>query len=134
MINNKMTAEIMNTGEYQTDHVVEEMKEALQQEIAMEERNRLEEQQKVEYQKYKAEDDKFLDELKGLWVIGWGIILCRMGVEYWGILLLGRLIINYEQNRVAAAPSNSPSYLRGGGLPDRLGPARNAALFTNLGY
>lgn len=66
MINNKMTAEIMNTGEYQTDHVVEEMKEALQQEIAMEERNRLEEQQKVEYQKYKAEDDKFLDELKGL--------------------------------------------------------------------
>ena len=35
MINSKMITEIMNTGETQTDGTVEEMKEALQQEIAM---------------------------------------------------------------------------------------------------
>lgn len=35
MINGKMITEIMNTGETQTDGMVEEMKNALQQEIAM---------------------------------------------------------------------------------------------------
>ena len=35
MINGKMITEIMNTGETQTDGTVEEMKQALQQEIAM---------------------------------------------------------------------------------------------------
>ena len=32
----------------------------------MEEKNKLAEQEKVEYQKHKAESDKFMDELKGL--------------------------------------------------------------------
>jgi hypothetical protein len=41
MINGKMITEIMNTNETQTDGVVEEMKQALQQEIAMEEKNKL---------------------------------------------------------------------------------------------
>ena len=45
------------------------MKNALQQEIAMEEKNKLMEEEKKEYLKHKAEDDKFLDELKGLWLL-----------------------------------------------------------------
>ena len=32
----------------------------------MEEKNKLAEQEKVEYQKYVAENEKFMDELKGL--------------------------------------------------------------------
>jgi acetyl-CoA carboxylase alpha subunit len=66
MINGKMITEIMNTGDIQTDGMVEDMKNALQQEIALEEKNKLIEEEKKEYQKYKAEDDRFLDELKGL--------------------------------------------------------------------
>lgn len=67
MINNKMMTEIMNTNEAGTDMVVEEMKHALQEEIAMEEKNKLMEQENVQFQKQKAENDKFLDDLKGLW-------------------------------------------------------------------
>ncbi|XP_031505845.1 uncharacterized protein LOC116268266 [Nymphaea colorata] len=48
MINGKMITEIMNTNETQTDGMVEEMKEALQQEIALEEKNKLMEQVKKE--------------------------------------------------------------------------------------
>ncbi len=48
MINGKMITEIMNTGETQTDGMVEDMKNALQQEIAMEEKNKLYEQEKKE--------------------------------------------------------------------------------------
>lgn len=66
MINGKMINEIMSTNEPQTDMVVQDMKNALQQEIAMEEKNKLMEQEKVEIEKYKQENDKYLDELKGL--------------------------------------------------------------------
>lgn len=66
MINGKMITEIMNTGETQTDSTVQEMKRALEQEILMEQKNKMMEQEKVEYQKHKAENDKFLDQLKGL--------------------------------------------------------------------
>lgn len=69
MINNKMMGEIMNSNEISNDAVVEDMKNALQAEIAMEEKNRLLEQEKVEYEKHKVENDKFMDELKGLWMI-----------------------------------------------------------------
>jgi hypothetical protein len=61
MINGKMITEIMSTGETQTDGMVEEMKNALQQEIAMEEKNKLIEEEKKEYLKHKAENDKFID-------------------------------------------------------------------------
>jgi preprotein translocase subunit SecA len=61
MINGKMVTEIMSTGETQTDGMVEEMKNALQQEIAMEEKNKLIEEEKKEYLKHKAENDKFID-------------------------------------------------------------------------
>jgi hypothetical protein len=61
MINGKMVTEIMSTGETQTDGMVEEMKNALQQEIAMEEKNKLIEEEKKEYFKHKAENDKFID-------------------------------------------------------------------------
>ena len=47
MINGKMINEIMSSNEPQTDTVVEEMKNALQQEIAMEEKNKLMEEEKV---------------------------------------------------------------------------------------
>ncbi len=66
MINGKMINEIMSSNEPQTDNVVQEMKNALQQEIAMEEKNKLMEQEKVQIEKYKQENDKYLDELKGL--------------------------------------------------------------------
>lgn len=66
MINGKMITEIMSTGETQTDGMVEEMKEALQQEIALEEKGKLIEEEKKQYLQHKAEEDKFLDELKGL--------------------------------------------------------------------
>lgn len=49
MINNKMVGEIMNTQEIGTDSVVDEMKNALQMEIAMEEKNKLMEQEKIIY-------------------------------------------------------------------------------------
>jgi len=49
MINNKMVGEIMNTQEIGTDAVVDEMKNALHMEIAMEEENKLMEQEKVIY-------------------------------------------------------------------------------------
>lgn len=41
MINNKMMTEIMSTNEVGNDAVVEDMKNALQAEIAMEEKNKL---------------------------------------------------------------------------------------------
>ena len=66
MINNKMMNEIMAGTEVGNDHIVEEMKNVLQQQIAMEEKNKLAEQEKVEYQKYVAENDKFMDDLKAL--------------------------------------------------------------------
>ncbi len=47
MINNKMIGEIMDTKEIGNDSMVEEMKLALQQEIHMQEKNKLEEEQKV---------------------------------------------------------------------------------------
>ena len=46
MINGKMMNEMMNTNDVATDNVAEEMKQALQQEIAMEESNKLMEQEK----------------------------------------------------------------------------------------
>lgn len=66
MINNKMVTELMDTQQPQTDSTVEEMKIALQQEIAMEQQNLLHEQEQAHYMKHKAESDKFLDELNGL--------------------------------------------------------------------
>jgi|LakMenE18May11ns_1017448.scaffolds.fasta_scaffold8014694_1 hypothetical protein len=48
MINGKMINEIMSSNEPQTDMMVEDMKNALQQEIAMEEKNKLVEQEKIE--------------------------------------------------------------------------------------
>jgi hypothetical protein len=66
MINGKMITEIMNTNETQTDGMVEEMKYALQQEIALEEKNKLIEEEKKEYIKHKEENDKFMDELNKL--------------------------------------------------------------------
>lgn len=49
MINNKMMTEIMSGAEVGNDAMVEDMKNALQAEIAMEEKNKLMEQEKVEY-------------------------------------------------------------------------------------
>ena len=66
MINNKMVGEIMNTQQIGTDTIVDEMKQALQQEIAMQEKNKLMEQEKVIYLKQKAEGDKFMNQLKDL--------------------------------------------------------------------
>jgi acetyl-CoA carboxylase alpha subunit len=66
MINNKMVTELMDTQQPQTDATVEEMKLALQQEIAMEQQSLLHEQEQANYMKQKAESDKFLDELNGL--------------------------------------------------------------------
>ncbi len=66
MINNKMMTEIMSSNEVGNDAVVEDMKNALQAEIAMEEKNKLLEEEKKEFEKHKAESDKFMDELKGL--------------------------------------------------------------------
>ena len=67
MLNNKMINEVMSTNDIQHDNMVEDMKQALQQEIAMEEKNKLAEQEKVEYMKHKEESDAYIDELKGLW-------------------------------------------------------------------
>lgn len=61
MINNKMIGEIMNTNDVQHDTVVEEMKNALQQEIALQEKNKMEMEAQVAYNKNKAENDKFMD-------------------------------------------------------------------------
>lgn len=67
------------------------MKNALQQEIAMEEKNKLMEQEKVEIEKYKQENDKYLDELKGLWfVYGFDFFSNRVG----GIIS-GHLFISF---------------------------------------
>lgn len=66
MLNNKMINEVMSTNDIQHDNMVEDMKQALQQEIAMEEKNKLAEQEKVEYMKHKEESDAYIDELKGL--------------------------------------------------------------------
>ena len=49
MINNKMMTEIMEGQEAGTDTVVEDMKNVLQQEIAMEEKNKLMEEEKKQY-------------------------------------------------------------------------------------
>ena len=49
------------------DAVVEDMKNVLQQEIAMEEKAKLAEHQKVQEDKYVQENQGFMDELKGLW-------------------------------------------------------------------
>lgn len=48
MINGKMVTEIMNTGEAQTDGVANEMLDVIKQEIALEEKNKLYEQEKKE--------------------------------------------------------------------------------------
>lgn len=66
MINNKMMTEIMSSNEVGNDAVVEDMKNALQAEIALEEKNKLMEEEKKDYEKHQAESDKFMDELKGL--------------------------------------------------------------------
>jgi len=52
MINNKMMTEVMSGTEVGNDMVVEDMKNVLQQEIAMEEKNKLMEQHKKEEEKY----------------------------------------------------------------------------------
>ena len=52
MINNKMMNEVMAGSEVGNDAVVDEMKNVLQQEIAMEEKNKLEEVHKKEEEKY----------------------------------------------------------------------------------
>lgn len=51
----------MNTQEIGNDHVVEEMKQALQQEIAMEENNKLMEQEKIHYEKEKKQAENFMN-------------------------------------------------------------------------
>lgn len=66
MINNKMMTEVMSSNEVGNDSVVEDMKNVLQNEIAMEEKNKLIEKEKVEYEQYKQENQGFMDELKGL--------------------------------------------------------------------
>ena len=67
MINNKMIGEIMEGNkEMGTDSIVEDMKNALQQEILMEEKNKMEEQYKAEEKKEIEKNQGFLDELKGL--------------------------------------------------------------------
>ena len=43
------------------DAVVEDMKKVLQDEIALEEKNKLLEKEKVEYQKYQEENKGFMD-------------------------------------------------------------------------
>ena len=69
MINNKMIGEIMEGNkEMGTDSIVEDMKNALQQEILMEEKNKMEEQYKAEEKKEIEKNQGFLDELKGLWL------------------------------------------------------------------
>ena len=42
------------------------MKNVLQAEIAMQAKNKLMEEEKVQYEKHQNESDKFMDELKGL--------------------------------------------------------------------
>lgn len=66
MINNKMMTEVMSGTEIGNDGMVEDMKNVLQQEIAMEEKNNLMVEEKKQEVKHQAESDKFMDELKGL--------------------------------------------------------------------
>ena len=66
MINNGVMNEIMAGNQVGNDAVVEDMKNVLQQEIAMEEKAKLAEHQKVQEDKYVQENQGFMDELKGL--------------------------------------------------------------------
>ena len=56
----------MTGTEVGNDMVVEDMKNVLQQEIALEEKGKLIEAQKKEEQKYVEQNQGFMDELKGL--------------------------------------------------------------------
>ena len=69
MINNKMMTEIMSGNEVGNDAVVEDMKNVLQAEIAMEEKNKLMVEEKKAEEKYVQENQGFMDELKGLWSV-----------------------------------------------------------------
>ena len=56
----------MTGTEVGNDVVVEDMKKVLEQEIALEEQKKLIEIQKKEEDKYVAQNQGFMDELKGL--------------------------------------------------------------------
>lgn len=66
MINNKMMNQIMTGTEVGNDAVVEDMKNVLQQEIAMEEKGKLIQAQKKAEEQYVEQNQGFMDELKGL--------------------------------------------------------------------
>lgn len=76
LINNKMTTEIMQ-GNDVVDNNVDHMMDALKQEIALEDNNKIiegaQKQQQYNYNTQKqnnnANHDPFLDQLKGLWTI-----------------------------------------------------------------
>ena len=56
----------MTGTEVGNDVVVEDMKRVLQDEIALEEKNKMIEAQKKEEEKYVVQNQGFMDELKGL--------------------------------------------------------------------
>ena len=61
MINNKMMNEIMTGTEVGNDMVVEDMKKVLQDEIALEEKNKMIAAQQQEEKKYVEQNQGFMD-------------------------------------------------------------------------